>query len=369
MLTSFKTIWEKSTSVADYFSKFPYVFPVASTHHFKTITHLRELFATKGVLAIIMSGNGPPFNGEEFRQFARDFDFVHTTSSPHFHQSNGFIEAMVKKVKNAYKKMDRSPQCSGQSIAPTMWHTHHGRPPIPSRDSTWSSSSRNSPFKTIQKGQYASDQAKTSQTPRKTKRTLQQHPQSQSSTSPQNQGTSPVLPQQTRHRTHQVDDWHSDWNTRMWMILHDPGPQRQSTVGIELTWSPYVTMAPPFKTLQWKKGRNSPKTIPFKTMRPARPNPCPLRRKSAIWTPGTWCLMNQTHIKHPQHHLHHHSQGATHLDHHHVHHQHHFHPENHPWSPAQRTPHLKAGRDTSLNQLSSNPVTLTKDSHVDFQPS
>ena len=50
-----------------------------------------------------------PFNGEEFRQFAHDFDFVHTTSSPHFHQSNGFIEAMVKKVKNAYKKTDGSP--------------------------------------------------------------------------------------------------------------------------------------------------------------------------------------------------------------------------------------------------------------------
>ena len=28
--------------------------------------------------------NRPPFNGEEFRQFAREFDFVHTTSSPYF---------------------------------------------------------------------------------------------------------------------------------------------------------------------------------------------------------------------------------------------------------------------------------------------
>ena len=62
-------------------------------------------------------------------------------------------------------------------------------------------------------------------------------------------------------------------------------------------------------------------------------------------------------------------QGATHLDHHHIHHQHHFHPENDLWSPAQRTPHPKAGRDTSLNQLSSDPKTSTKDFHVDFQPS
>ena len=50
--------------------------------------------------------------------------------------------------------------------------------------------------------------------------------------------------------------------------------------------------------------------------------------------------------------------GATHLDHHHIHHQHHFHPESHPSSPVQRTPHPKAGRDTSLNQLSSDPEDI-----------
>ena len=54
---------KKHLIVADYFSKFPYVFPVASSHHFKTISHLRELFAAEGMPAIIMSDNGPPFNG------------------------------------------------------------------------------------------------------------------------------------------------------------------------------------------------------------------------------------------------------------------------------------------------------------------
>ena len=107
---------KKHLIVADYFSKFPYVFPVAFTHHFKTIPILRKLFAAEGVPTIVMSDNGPPFNGEEFRQFSCDFDFVHTTSSPHFHQSNGFIEAMVKKVKNAYKKTDRSPNAQARAL-------------------------------------------------------------------------------------------------------------------------------------------------------------------------------------------------------------------------------------------------------------
>ena len=127
-------------------------FPVASTHHFKTINHLRELFAAEGVPAIVMSDNGPPFNGEEFRQFSHDFDFVHTTSSPHFHQSNGFIEAMVKKVKNAYKKMDRSPNAQAKALLQV-----HDTPITadllsPAADSTQSTSTRYSPFKTNPRG-------------------------------------------------------------------------------------------------------------------------------------------------------------------------------------------------------------------------
>ena len=107
---------KKHLIVADYFSKFPYMFPVASTHHFKTISHLQELFAAEGMPTIVMSDNRPPFNGDEFRQFSHDFDFIHTTSSPHFHQSNGFIESMVKKVKNAYKKTDRSPNAQARAL-------------------------------------------------------------------------------------------------------------------------------------------------------------------------------------------------------------------------------------------------------------
>ena len=121
-------------------------------------------------------------------------------------------------------------------------------------------------------------------------------------------------------------------------------------------------MVPPFKTIWWKKRRNSPKTIPFKTINPVRWNLCLLRMVWAIWTPDPCCLMNLTYLRHPyitpiitpkvlftqitiMPHL-----------------QHHSHPENHPWNPAQRTSHLKAGKDISLNQLSSDLVTLTENS-------
>ena len=112
----------KHLIVANYFSKFPCMFPVASAHHFKTINHLRGLFAAEGVPTIVMSDNGPPFNGDDFKKFAHEFNFVHTTSSPHFHQSSGFIEAMVKTVKNAYKKTDGSPNTQVRALL-QLWDT------------------------------------------------------------------------------------------------------------------------------------------------------------------------------------------------------------------------------------------------------
>ena len=46
---------KKHLIVADYFSKFPYMFPVTCSHHFKTINHLRELFTAEVVSTIVMS--------------------------------------------------------------------------------------------------------------------------------------------------------------------------------------------------------------------------------------------------------------------------------------------------------------------------
>ena len=130
---------QKFLIVADYFSKFPFIFPVASTHHQKMLWYLRDLFSTKGVPAIVMTDNGPPFNSEEFWCFARELDFKHQTSSLHFHQSNGFIEAMVKKVKAAYKKTDGSLSAQVRALLqlcdtpiakdlPSLAEILHGRP-------------------------------------------------------------------------------------------------------------------------------------------------------------------------------------------------------------------------------------------------
>ena len=71
---------QKFLIVADYFSKFPFIFPVTSTHHQKLLRFLWDLFLTEGMPAVVMTDNGPPFNSEEFWCFMREFDFKHQTS-------------------------------------------------------------------------------------------------------------------------------------------------------------------------------------------------------------------------------------------------------------------------------------------------
>ena len=141
---------EKYLIIADYFSKFPYIFPVASAHHFKTINYLWELFTAEGIPAIVMSDNGSPFNGDEFKRFAWEFDFVHTTSSPHFYQSNGSIEATMKKVKNVYKKTNGSPNVQARVLL-QLWDTPISTDlPSPTWNSSWMTTTRNSHFKISQ---------------------------------------------------------------------------------------------------------------------------------------------------------------------------------------------------------------------------
>ena len=51
-----------------------------------------------------MSNNGPPFNGKEFSSFLTGLGIRHTTSSPNYPQSNGFIEREIQTVKRIMEK-------------------------------------------------------------------------------------------------------------------------------------------------------------------------------------------------------------------------------------------------------------------------
>uniref|UniRef100_A0A8C9R468 Integrase catalytic domain-containing protein n=1 Tax=Scleropages formosus TaxID=113540 RepID=A0A8C9R468_SCLFO len=52
----------------------------------------------------IRSDNGPQYSATEFTNFCKKWGITHTTSSPHYPQSNGFIERQIRTVKSCIKK-------------------------------------------------------------------------------------------------------------------------------------------------------------------------------------------------------------------------------------------------------------------------
>ena len=90
--------------ICDYFSKFPFLFQIKTTSFANLKDHLVELFSVEGTLNEIMSDNGPPFNGKDFSSFLTGLGIRHTTSSPNYPQSNGFIERQIQSVKRLMEK-------------------------------------------------------------------------------------------------------------------------------------------------------------------------------------------------------------------------------------------------------------------------
>ena len=90
--------------ICDYFSKFHFLFQTKTTSFANSKDHLQELFAIEGTPSEIMNDNGPPFNGKEFSSILTGLGIRHTTSSPNYPQSNGFIERQIQMVKRLMEK-------------------------------------------------------------------------------------------------------------------------------------------------------------------------------------------------------------------------------------------------------------------------
>ena len=93
--------------VVDYFSKYLIIRKIPSSTSSAVIKELGMIFSEFGKPQIFRSDNGPCYSSQEFRFFMQNWLIEHRTSSPHYPQSNGLAESMVKVSKNLIEKAVR----------------------------------------------------------------------------------------------------------------------------------------------------------------------------------------------------------------------------------------------------------------------
>ncbi|KAI8511855.1 hypothetical protein Bbelb_109550 [Branchiostoma belcheri] len=90
--------------IVDYYSKYIEFHKLERTRSTDVIIKLKKTFATHGIPEEVISDNGPQYASEEFARFAQTWSFTHTTSSPHYPQSNGLAERAVQTMKRLLQK-------------------------------------------------------------------------------------------------------------------------------------------------------------------------------------------------------------------------------------------------------------------------
>ena len=94
--------------VADYYSKMPFIRHLNSESSRAVIAKMKMIFSELGVPELLFTDGGPCYSIREFRDFAKSWGIRHVMSSPHYPQSNGFVERAIQTVKLTMKKARRT---------------------------------------------------------------------------------------------------------------------------------------------------------------------------------------------------------------------------------------------------------------------
>ena len=93
--------------IVDYFSKYLIIRKIPNSTSSAVIKELGMIFSEFGKPLVFRSDNGPCYSSQEFKFFMQNWLIEHRTSSPHYPQSNGLAESMVKVSKNLIEKAVR----------------------------------------------------------------------------------------------------------------------------------------------------------------------------------------------------------------------------------------------------------------------
>lgn len=92
--------------VIDYFSRFIEIAFLQSITSAQVIGKMKNMFARWGIPEELVSDNGTQFTSEAFHEFALNYKFRQTFTSPHYPQSNGEAESAVKIAKRILRQDD-----------------------------------------------------------------------------------------------------------------------------------------------------------------------------------------------------------------------------------------------------------------------
>lgn len=92
--------------ISDYYSRYLEILHMTTTTTDQVVQLLRAIFARFGIPDQIVSDNGLQFTSDTWKEFCRQNDIVHVTSSPHNPQGNGHAERAVQIAKRILKQED-----------------------------------------------------------------------------------------------------------------------------------------------------------------------------------------------------------------------------------------------------------------------
>lgn len=95
--------------IVDFYSRWLEVYEITNKTSTTIIKKLKDVFSRFGIPEIMVADN-MPFNSLELHQFAREWNFQITTTSPYHPKSNGLAEKYVGITKNMLKKSKESKQ-------------------------------------------------------------------------------------------------------------------------------------------------------------------------------------------------------------------------------------------------------------------
>ena len=90
--------------VVDYTSNYFDISQLPNKKSSTVAVHTKRIFSKFGIPKTVMCDNGPEFIGKAYKNFSKNWDFEHDTSSPTYPESNGLVERTIQTVKKTLKK-------------------------------------------------------------------------------------------------------------------------------------------------------------------------------------------------------------------------------------------------------------------------